>query len=221
VKIYYNFKYAKNHEKIKPEEELEFKYVLKLLKPEQGEKILEIGCNTGEFCYLLKKLGVKVKGIDINKEAIRIAKRKYKSIKFEVKDIEKDNIKGLYDKIVMIQVIEHLSKPIEILKKIKKLLKPGGILVLSTINHWALIKFFCWLRGKKFSGDPTHLWNFNPLLLHSILKKSDLKINKIVTYYLYIPFLKRIWKNYTENNFINKITLVFGLNIFAKLKNES
>ena len=79
----YNVNYAKDHEILKPEDNLDFKEIFRLYKPPSRCSILEIGCNTGEFCYLLKeKYNAIPRGVDINGSAISIAKKKISRYRF-------------------------------------------------------------------------------------------------------------------------------------------
>ena len=184
--------YAREHEKNL--ENWELGEVVHLLKPQKGERILDLGCNTGEFCHLLKsRFSSSPKGIDINRDAIQIAKTKYPSIPFEVKDISQLKEKEEYDGITMIEVIEHLPDPVETLKKAKTLLKREGRLVLSTPNQWAYpFKIKSLIVGTNLSYDPLHLHEYNPLTLRTLLQKSGLKVERIYTKVLGIPLLRHL-----------------------------
>ncbi len=188
----YNLDYAKDHEKKNPEIQGEFKEILKLYSPDPNKKILEIGCNTGEFCGLLKKkCNAAPKGIDINVEAIRIANVKYPEIDFQVKNFFDLNEK--YDVIYMQHVIEHLEEPEKAVTKLKNLLNRGGKLIITCPNGWAYSsKFFCWLRKIKFCYDPTHVSEFNPSDLSKLIKNTGLNQLKLITKPLGIPGIYRI-----------------------------
>lgn len=188
----YNSNYAKDHEKKDPETHLEFMEVLKLHSPKNNDEILEIGCNTGEFCWLLKKkFKVDPFGIDINESAIKIAKEKYSEINFEVKDFFE--LKKCYDVIYMQHVIEHIKEPQKALIKIKELLKHQGIVIITCPNKWAYpSKLICKLNKTKFCYDPTHVSEFDPVSLSKIIEKEGFKLLKVTTKPLGIPFIPRI-----------------------------
>ncbi len=187
----YDSSYAKDHEKEDPENHLEFKEVLKLYKPDSTQKILEIGCNTGEFCYLLKnKFNVTPLGIDINDEAIEIASKKYPELDFQVKDIFK--LDNNYDVIYMQHVIEHLD-PNKVLIKLREILDDKGTLIITCPNKWAYpAKLICKIKGTKFCYDPTHLHEFDPVSLPKIIENTGFKPIKVITKPLNIPFISRI-----------------------------
>ncbi len=188
----YGFEYAKDHEK--DPDNWEYREVARLLNPQKDEKILDIGCNTGEFCSFLKKRFItNPRGIDINREAIKVARIKYPEIPFDVKDISHFEKEEEYDGIVMIEVIEHLSDLPEVLAKVKRLLKPHGRIVLSTPNQWAfLFKLKSRILGRDFTYDPLHLREFTPLSLTALLNSEGLKVSKVYTKVLGLPFLRRV-----------------------------
>jgi len=88
----------------------EFKDIYKLLELDKvkGATLLDFGCNTGDFMQFVKERneGIKQTGIDINKFAIERAKKKYPKFNFIVGGVDK--VKGKYDYIVLIEVIEHI-----------------------------------------------------------------------------------------------------------------
>lgn len=197
----YDCVYAKVHEKAQPENYWGFRTIFNLYEPMEGDNVLDIGCNTGEFCYLLtKKCNVISKGIDVNQDAIFIAKHKYLKLDFEAKSLFGVNDKERYDAVYMLHVIEHLEKPEKALGKIRGLLRENGKLVIVCPNKWAFVlKFTYWIRGEKFCYDPTHLYEFSPYSIRKILKEHDFKVKKIVTKPLGVPFLKYVSQNIAEN----------------------
>jgi len=188
----YNLDYAKDHEKKDPENHLEFIEILKLYQPKADDKILEIGCNTGEFCWLLqKKFNVEPLGIDINENAIKIAREKYPEIHFEVKNFFE--IEGDYDLIYLQHVIEHITDPGRAFNKLKGLLKDEGNLVVTCPNKWAYpTKLICKINRTRFCYDPTHVAEFDPLYLSKIIEKEGFKLLNVITKPLGIPFMCRI-----------------------------
>jgi len=135
-----------------------YRKVVRLLKGD----ILDIGGGNGaKLMNLLNTAEYsKIKSLDLiepsprYKEAINKLK-KYKKAKVyhkELKDILA--IKKQYDIILFFEVIEHLPVPEFAIRDIKKLLKPTGVLILSTPNKH-VYHFLC--RLKKETIDPTHI----------------------------------------------------------------
>lgn len=80
--------------------------------------VLDIGAGRGELAKQLFDRGYAVKGIDISKEAIKIAKQNYPSISLEEKNIEKGKI-DKYDVIFLKLVLAFLKNKEEVLNKLK------------------------------------------------------------------------------------------------------
>ncbi len=100
--------------------------------PEQCRQILEIGCGTGKFSRLLAQRAEKVLAIDLSPQMIRLAQERsklYPNIDFVRGDVMAYQFPdNQFDCVATLTTIHHL--PIEtILRRIRKALKPGGILV--------------------------------------------------------------------------------------------
>ncbi len=185
----FNKRYALDHEKKDPLNFWEFSEILSLCEPKSHSRVLEIGCNTGEFCHLLNSTAdCYVKGIDINREAISIAHQKYAEIDFQAVDVMNLKESASYDAVYMQHVIEHLENPKEALLAIRNLLKGNGLLILSCPNKWAyLSKFTARLFFTQFCYDPTHLHWFSPASIRQLLTIAGFHIVKIKTKPMGIP----------------------------------
>lgn len=108
----------------------------------QGD-LLEVGCGEGRGVELLSSKVNSYTAIDKIIEIEDTIKKKYPDIQFinmNVPPFEglKDNT---YDTVVSFQVIEHIDQDVEFLKEIHRVLKPGGIAVISTPNlDWSLTR---------------------------------------------------------------------------------
>jgi len=100
--------------------------------------VVDVACGNGFGTYILARSGAKfLYGIDNDKVVISYAKQKYKddNIKFIPGNAEKIPLRSnLADVIVSLETIEHLKYPKKFLKEAKRIIKPGGLLVLSTPN---------------------------------------------------------------------------------------
>ena len=98
-------------------------------------KILEVGSGLGYLTYSLRKEGFDVIGLDISENAVSNAINNFGDY-YLCEDVNKyaDNHEGEYDAIILTEVIEHLNDPITMLKSLIKILKIGGIIILTTPN---------------------------------------------------------------------------------------
>ncbi|BAU14452.1 methyltransferase type 11 [Leptolyngbya sp. NIES-3755] len=107
-----------------------FSFLLDQL-PSSGQKVLEIGCGTGEFSRVLADRGWEVCAIDLSSNMIEIARsQSLSNIDFQVADVLKWEFPiEQFDVIVSIATLHHVSLEL-LLPKIKAALKPGGKLVI-------------------------------------------------------------------------------------------
>lgn len=115
-------------------QELAYAGVFNVIKKfKTPKRILEIGCGEGYLSFALKNEGHSVTGIDISREAIFSAKKKFGNF-FHNKDIKDLSNFEKYDVIIATEVIEHLINPKEFLQDCKKHLSKKGIIILTTPN---------------------------------------------------------------------------------------
>ena len=75
------------------------KGIIELLQPNSGEKILDLGCGTGDLSYEISKSGACVLGMDAAPQMIETAQEKYKSLRFVVGNGENFQIYELFDAV--------------------------------------------------------------------------------------------------------------------------
>ena len=134
-----------------------------------GAKVLDIGCAYGFFLdEVKKKCNCEVYGIEISKHAYQYAKEKLKLNVRNCRFRENKYEPNYFDVVFIIGTIEHLVDPNTILKDIKKVLKPGGILIITTMdtNGWIPLHMI---------KPPEHLFYFNHDNLFMLLNKLKLR----------------------------------------------
>ena len=152
--------------------------------------VLDIGCGSGMMGrYLSENNECIVDGVDIDPDAVAIAKPKYRKV--GVFNLEKDSLLGTfaaeaYDCIVMADVIEHLVHPEQLFEDVKKLLKPDGILLFSIPNITHLSAGLELVLGKfayQNSGllDATHVRFYSRSGFIETLERSGIYVEEIDT----------------------------------------
>lgn len=111
-----------------------------LQKIKKQPTVLDIACGTGYGSFLLsRKTGGLVIGADSNLKTVQTAIKKYKkkTLRFEKQILPNLSFRStMFDAVVCFETIEHLSEKqgTESLKQFYRILKPTGILILSTPN---------------------------------------------------------------------------------------
>ena len=97
----------------------------------KGSKILDAGCGTG---LILRKLPKGTIGVDINPRNVKRAKKHAPKTKVILADIEKLPFsKNAFTTIISTEVIEHQPDPIPTVNELRRVLKPGGVLIGSVL----------------------------------------------------------------------------------------
>ena len=98
-------------------------------------KILELGCSTGWLAGELTRENVRYMGCDLAPKAIALAKRKAPKGRFEATDFMLwDVSEQPFDMILSVDTIAYFRDQNTAVRKIANLLKPGGYVILTTVN---------------------------------------------------------------------------------------
>ncbi len=156
---------------------------LKLL-PATG-KVLDIGCFNGFFLDIIKNKGYQTYGIDASSDAVSLCNSNgHHTVEANLEEkIPFDD--SFFDAITGLEIVEHLADTDTLMKEIKRVLKPNGILIFSTPNFFSLSRRIMTLVGinpyfeASFSFPPKmagHLRFFTHNLLNDFLSYHDFKV---------------------------------------------
>ncbi|MDB5445123.1 MAG: ubiG [Phenylobacterium sp.] len=110
-------------------------------QPFEGLRLLDIGCGGGLLCEPMRRLGFSVTGVDASERNIATAAAHAAEqgliIDYRVSTAEQLLAAGEapFDIILNMEVIEHVADPGEYLRSCARLLAPGGLMVLATLNR--------------------------------------------------------------------------------------
>jgi CMP-N-acetylneuraminic acid synthetase/2-polyprenyl-3-methyl-5-hydroxy-6-metoxy-1,4-benzoquinol methylase len=193
----------------------EIKFVNSLnFKRNYKPKYLDLGCGTGFITSAINKSYIKY-GLEVGKESYNFAKKYFDYM--HLGELKGDTYKENFFDVIMFQhVLEHLSNPIEILDIIKKILKPGGIVLIGTPNFGSA----CSLRyGKKFRmlHDETHISLFSDIKLCELINDLGMSVHKVdypyfnTKYFNKEEILKIFNKNIISPAFYGNIMTVYAI----------
>jgi len=153
----------------------------------QKGRILDVGCGRGDFLLLMKERGWIPTGLELDERV----ERHGKSIGMDLRAGSLDSIKfpdSHFDAITFWHVFEHMRNPEWVLKECKRILKPGGVLLISVPNIASLQARF---SGKHwFHLDPPfHLYHYSLNNIKSLMESVSFKILKVKHFSLeYNPY---------------------------------
>jgi len=121
-----------------------YKLVLEHLVPVEGKRILEVACGRGGFAKLLATRGAVVSGADFSETALRIARNRISQngggifhIHLARADVQQlPYADQSFDIIISCETLEHLPQPLQALKEMARVCRPGGLLYLTTPNYF-------------------------------------------------------------------------------------
>jgi len=163
-----------NYEKDKEPMRVVFvRYLKRLEKMTEGRNIFDVGAATGYFLDLAHERGWKTYGSEISEYAAGLARKKDHTI--FLGDLVGIKLQKGIDAVTMWDILEHLDNPIEYMKIINKILKPGGRLVINTIDRGSLWARF-WGREWNMIIPPEHLFYYSRQNLKILLERTGFKI---------------------------------------------
>lgn len=134
-----------------------------------GRIVLEAGCGAGYGAAEIAKKAKKVYAIDINSETIKRCQKTYsqdKKIIFKIGDVTKlDFPSNFFDLVIAFELIEHIPDYNQAVEEFYRVLKPKGLLILSTPNKDV------YSPGTKKPFYPFHIKEFTLEELKILLKK--------------------------------------------------
>jgi 2-polyprenyl-6-hydroxyphenyl methylase/3-demethylubiquinone-9 3-methyltransferase len=127
-------------------------------------RILDIGCGGGLVCEPLARLGYQVTGVDQSNKTIEVATqhahKQGLSIEYHCGDV--NSLNETFDVVMLLEVLEHIDNPTELLKAATDRLNPKGLLFFSTLNRTA----YSYIAGIKLAENVlkwapkgTHQWS--------------------------------------------------------------
>ena len=132
---------------------LRLNYILQHSSGLNGKKVLDVGCGGGILSESMAKSGANVTGIDMSPQPLAVAKQHAQDNNLII-DYQQSTIEDFlqqhkqlqaekFDVITCMEMLEHVPDPLSIIRSCRQLLKPDGVLFISTINRtlkaWALV----------------------------------------------------------------------------------
>jgi len=134
--------------------EYESKLILEMLRPGQGEKILDVGCGTGIFTFDVLTAGADVVGVELSLPMLLWAKKKLKGHAFLTVKGDMRNLPfadNTFEKTISVTAIEFIQDARRAVSELFRVTKPRGPIVVATLNRLSP-----WATRRRAEGEKGH-----------------------------------------------------------------
>ncbi|MCX7996796.1 MAG: class I SAM-dependent methyltransferase [Patescibacteria group bacterium] len=201
-----------------------------------GKTLLDIGCGALHFLQKAKENGMTVEGLEPDEKLVSFGRKLYGNVgKIHSLDIlQLSNIRKKYDSITMIDVLEHIEDDHRALKEIKRLIAPGGKLIIlvpafqflyserdASIGHfrrYSQSRLQKTLEDSGYTVERIFYWNMIGFLVYGFFEKilkrrapHGLRTKQKSVIGNFFHSLMQLWVRYVEN----RVNFGFGLSCIA------
>jgi 2-polyprenyl-6-hydroxyphenyl methylase/3-demethylubiquinone-9 3-methyltransferase len=164
------------------------------LRPFDGLRLLDIGCGGGLVAEPMARLGFAVTGIDAGTETIATARAhaEQSGLAIDYRAIAAETLAEAgerFDVVLALEIVEHVADLDAFLAAATTLVRPGGALIVATLNRTVKSYLFAIIGAEYVLGwlpRGTHEWRkfVRPSELAALLRRNRLRIEEIagVTY---------------------------------------
>lgn len=168
-----------------------------------GARVLDVGCGGGLLSEAMAAQGAQVTALDLAPELVEVARlhllESGLQVDYRLQSVESlaDEAPGSFDAITCMEMLEHVPDPGSVLRACAKLLKPGGVLLLSTLNRTPAA-FALAIVGAEYiarllpRGTHDYKQFIRPAELGAWLRAADLQLQD-VSGLAYDPLRRKAW----------------------------
>jgi 2-polyprenyl-6-hydroxyphenyl methylase/3-demethylubiquinone-9 3-methyltransferase len=154
---------------------------------ETDRRIFDLGCGNGSVANRLYKQGYEVVGVDPSLEAISHASAAYPHLRVELGSCYDDLAEkfGDFPVVLSLEVVEHVFLPRVFAQTVWRLLRPGGVTIISTPYH-GYVKNLALAVSGRLDAHFTALWDYGHIkfwserTLTALLREAGFAIHRVV-----------------------------------------
>lgn len=165
------------------------RYVVALENVIAGRRMLDVGCAGGLFLDVARQRGWDVQGVEVSEHAAAVA-RERRCVKVHVGDVaELDLPQHAWDAVTLMDALEHMAEPGELLERLRGLIAPGGVLMLVLPNDRNLTTMLAMaiyrLTARRVAYPASrvhqiyHVAYFTPATISALLERHGFEVVEI------------------------------------------
>jgi len=138
-------------------------------------RLLDAGCGAGFFVRAASEAGYAAEGVEMSREAVEFGRRE-NGVRITQGDVLQAGYPpGTFDIVTLWQVLEHLPRPVETLRRVHALLSPGGVLI-TAVPNFASVQAQVFRSRWYHLEVPRHLYHFTPGTLRRLLESEHFRV---------------------------------------------
>lgn len=167
--------------------------IFSLANVKKGEKALDAGCGTGNYSIELSKKGAVTTGFDSSPDMLALAIAKARKEGLAINFIQADALEisalpdGYFDLVVSTGMLCFIKEREKALAELRRVLKPGGRLVVGVLNKrspWAVLRRLKGLFSETIYNKADFI---SPAQLEESIKKAGFKVKELKTSVFFLP----------------------------------
>jgi SAM-dependent methyltransferase len=171
------------------------------LVPHGAQRVLEIGCGAGATLAMLKARGLAgwTAGVELTPGAAAVARGVVDEVyEGSIEAIELPIADGSLDVVLCLDVLEHLVDPWAVVRRVQRLVRPGGAIIASipNVRHESVLRGLVWRGEWTYTDegllDRTHLRFFTRASAVALMESAGARLSGVAVTGI-VPGSKRWW----------------------------
>lgn len=200
-----------------------------MLAPQAGERILDVGCGTGQLTATIAEAGAEVIGLDNSESMLSEARREFPHVTFDLKDAHNFSYDSPFDAVFSNAALHWVTDPVDVVRCIASVIRPGGRFVAEFGGH-GNVRCLCRaarVASESVTGQPiSHPWYFPGIAnFSSLLETAGLEVTQAHLFDRPVPLEGesglRDWLSMFGSHWLDKIPADQHADFFRLAENDA